>query len=111
MLERGQRQPGLRRLDRVAALDQAVQHARGKGIARADPVDDAGDHDLVGLVRAARVSIAPRRGDCPHRRHGAPWMRSSPAWGKRANAASAASRRRSDPSPEKSRPSSSEMSR
>ncbi len=97
MFERGQCQPGPRRAQAVLPGAQPVQHARRKGVAAADPVDDAGDQHLVGLgIAVARVDpggqavavdmldMTRGRGDRPE---------AGKAW----NAASAAARRRSSP--------------
>src|SRR4051794_18530811 len=51
VFEAGQRQPGMDCGFKIEALPNAVKDARGEGIAGADPVDDPGDDDFLGLRR------------------------------------------------------------
>src|SRR3546814_8397911 len=50
MFEAGEREARFGHRACIAATEMRVQHARGKGVARPDAVDDAGDVDLGGLV-------------------------------------------------------------
>ena len=49
MLERSKRKPRSRRRRSILAAPHGVQHACSISIPAADPVDDPGEHDLVGL--------------------------------------------------------------
>src|SRR5580765_8475935 len=60
VLETGERKPDLHDIVEIEPRAQAVQDAGGEGIAGPDPVDDPGDHDLVGLRRAL-TAVDPRR--------------------------------------------------
>src|SRR5687768_14247685 len=60
VLERGQGKAGPCHPLKVASGQPAVEHARRKGIAAADPVDNAGDRHFLGL-RFPFPAIDPRR--------------------------------------------------
>ena len=51
MLQCRQRQATLRHCRHIAAAQPAMQHARDKGVTRADPVNDLGNFRLARLVK------------------------------------------------------------
>lgn len=57
VFQAGEGEAGTHRPVQIGAHFQPVQDAGGEGIACADPVDDPGNRDLLGLVRGFAVSI------------------------------------------------------
>ena len=67
MFEGGQREARFGHRPRIAPRQMGVEYPGGKGVTRADPVDDPGHRDLLGLDMVA-PRIDPRRKPMARRR-------------------------------------------